>query len=153
MISVHKKGQKTNVNNYRPIGLLPVLSKILEKILYNRQYSFLSQSNFCYDLQFGFRKNHSTRHAATVMVENITKSFEDKEYTFGVFLDLFKAFDTIDHSIRLAKLNHFGVRGVANKWFRSYLNDRLMQTEVNGNRGRGTTGTNSWSPSIFNLHK
>ena len=97
VISVHKKGQKTNVNNYRPISLLPVLSKILEKIVYNRQYSFLSQSNFCYDLQFGFRKNHSTRHAATVMVENITKSFEDKEYTFGVFLDLFKA--SINQSI------------------------------------------------------
>ena len=66
------------------------------------------------------------------MVENITKSFDDKEYTLGVFLDLSKAFDTIDHSILLAKLNHFGVREVANEWFRSYLNGRLMQTEVNG---------------------
>ena len=66
------------------------------------------------------------------MVENITKSFEDKEYTLGVFLDLSKAFDIIDHSILLAKLNHFGVRGVANEWFRSYLNGCLMQTEVNG---------------------
>ena len=66
------------------------------------------------------------------MVENITKSFEDEEYTLGVFLDLSKAFDTIDHSILLAKLNHFGVRGVANEWFRSYLNGRLMQMKVNG---------------------
>ena len=132
VIPVHKKGQKTNVNNYRPISLLPVLSKILEKIVYNRLCSFLLQSNFFYDLQFGFLKNHSTSHAAAVMVENITKSFKDKEYTLGVFLDLSKAFDTIDHSILLAKLNHFGVRGVANEWFRSYLNGRLMQTEVNG---------------------
>ena len=132
VIPVHKKGQKTNVNNYRPISLLPVLSKILEKIVYNRLYSFLSPSNFFYDLQFGFRKNHSTSHAATVMVENITKSFEDKEYTLGVFLDLSKAFDAIDRSILLAKLNHFGVRGVANEWLRSYLNGRFMQTEVNG---------------------
>ena len=90
VIPVHKKGQKTNVNNYWPISLLPVLSKILEKIVYNRPYSFLLQSNFFYDLQFGFRKHHSTNHAATVMVENITKSFEDKEYTLGVFLDLSK---------------------------------------------------------------
>ena len=92
----------------------------------------MSQSNFFYDLQFGFRKNHSTSHAATVMVENITKSFEDKEYTLGVFLDLSEAFDTVDHITLLAKLDHFGVRGVANEWFRSYLNGRLMQTEVNG---------------------
>ena len=132
MIPVYKKGKKTNVNNYRPISLLPVLSKILEKIVYNRLCSFLSQSNFFYDLRFGFRKNHSTSHAATAMVENITKSFKDKEYTLGVFLDLSKASDTIDHSILLAKLNHFGVRGIANEWFRSYLNGHLMQTEVNG---------------------
>ena len=68
------------------------------------------------------------------MVENITKSFEDKEYTrtLDVFLDLFKAFDAIDHSMLLAKLNHFGVKGVANEWFRSYLNGRLMQTEIDG---------------------
>ena len=105
------------------------MSKILEKIVHNRLYSFLSQSNFFYDLQFGFRKNHSTSHAAAVMVENITKSFEDKEYTLGVFLDLSKAFDTIDHNILLAKLNHFGVRGVANEWFRSLFKRSLDANE------------------------
>ena len=87
------------------------MSKILEKIVYNRLYSILSQSNFFYYLHLGFSKNHSTCHATAVMVENITKSFEDKEYTLGVFLDLYKAFDTIDHSIRLVKLNHLGVKG------------------------------------------
>ena len=132
VIPVYKKGQKTNVNNHWLISLHQVLSKILEKIVYNRLCSFLSQSNFFYDLRFGFRKNRSTGHAATVMVENITKFFEDKEYTLGVFLDLSKASDTIDHSILLAKLNHFDVRGVANKRFRSYWNSHLMQTEING---------------------
>ena len=66
------------------------------------------------------------------MVENITKSFEDIEYTLGVFLDLSKSFDTIDHNILLAKLNYFGVREVANEWFRSYLNGCLMQTKIDG---------------------
>ena len=94
------------------------------------------------------------------MVENVTKSLEDKKYTLGVFLDLSKVFDIFDHSILLAKLNHFGVRRVANKRFRSYLNGRLMQTKIDGknfkiqaNCGRGATGINSCPPSIFNLHK
>ena len=132
MIPVRKKGQKTNVNIYRPISLLPVLFKILEMIVNNRLYSFLSQSNFFYNLQFGFRKNHSTSHAAAVKAKNITKFFENKEFIRGAFLDLSKAFDTIDHSMLLAKLNHFGVRGVANEWLRSYLNGRLMQTKIEG---------------------
>ena len=66
------------------------------------------------------------------MVENITKSFEDKEYTLGVFLDLSKTFNTIDHIIFLATLDHFRVWRAANEWFRSYLNGRLMQTEIDG---------------------
>ena len=66
------------------------------------------------------------------MIENITKSFEDRRYTLGVFYDLSKAFDTIDQSILLAKLNHFGVRRVTNKWFKSYLKGCLMQTEIDG---------------------
>ena len=89
----------------------------------------MSQSNFFYDLQFGFRKNHSTSHAAAVMVENITKSFEDKEYTLGVFLDLSKAFDTIDHSILLAKLNHFGVRGGSKR-----MVQKLFKRSLDANR-------------------
>ena len=95
------------------------------------------------------------------MVENITISFEDKKYTLGVFLDLSKAFNfkTIDHSILLAKLYHFGVRGVANKWFRSYLNGRLMQTKINGkisNRMPIVVGVPQGSilgPFFFNLYK
>ena len=90
----------------------------------------MSPSNFFYDLQFGFRKNHSTSHAAAVMVENITKSLEDKKYTLGVFLDLSKAFDTIDHRILLAKLNHFGVRGGSKRMVQKLFKRSL---DANGN--------------------
>ena len=111
IIPVHKKGSKTDVNNYRPISLLPVMSKMLERIFYKRLYSFLSQSDFFHQNQFGFRK-HFTSNALTVMIENVTKAFEEKKYTLGVFLDLLKAFDTIDHNILLYKLHHYGVRGL-----------------------------------------
>ena len=132
IIPVHKKGSKSDVNNYRPISLLPVMSKILERIFYKRLCSFLSQVDFFHQYQFGFRKKHSTSNALTVMVENVTKAFEEKKYTLGVFLDLSKAFDTIDHNILLYKLHHYGVRGLPYEWLKSYLSNRSLQTKING---------------------
>ena len=84
IIPVHKKGSKSDVNNYRPISLLPVMSKILERIFYKRLCSFLSQVDFFYQYQFGFRKKHSTSNALTVMVENVTKAFEEKKWYLWV---------------------------------------------------------------------
>ena len=132
IIPVHKKGSKSDVNNYRPISLLPVMSKSLERIFYKRLCSFLSQLDFFHQYQFGFRKKHSTSNALTVMVENVTKAFEEKKYTLGVFLDLSKAFDTIDHNILLYKLHHYGVRGLPCEWLKSYLSNRSLQSKING---------------------
>ena len=142
VIPVHKKGSKLDVNNYRPISLLPVMSKILERIVYKRLHSFLNQAKFFHQHQFGFRKKHSTSNALTVMIEHVTKAFEEKKYTLGVFLDLSKAFDTIDHDILLYKLQHYGVRGLPYEWFKSYLSNRSLRTEINGKLS---------SPTVINL--
>ena len=116
---IHKKVSVTNVCNYRPISLLCSMSKILEKqkLIYNRVVLFLKKQNFFYKYQFGFRKNHSTSHATSLLIENIAEAFENKEHVLGVFLDLSKAFDTIYHKILLSKLWHCGIRGVAHDWF------------------------------------
>ena len=107
------------------------MSKILEKLVYNQVISFLHKQNFFCKYQFGFRKNHSTLHAISLLTENITDAFENKEQILGIFFDLSKAFYTTDHTILLADLRHYGIR-VANKWFDSYLSNRKQLVEVNG---------------------
>ena len=108
-----------------------MLSKILEKLVYKRLDSFLNGQSFFHKNQFGFRKKISTSHATTLLVENITTAFEKKQSMIGVFLDLSKAFDTIDHQILLQKLMHCGVRGLTLEWFFGYLNDRTQQVVCN----------------------
>ena len=128
---IHKKDSVTNVCNYLPISLLCSMSKILKKLIYNGVVPFLEKQNFFYKYQFGFRKNHSTSHATSLLIENIAEAFENKEHVLGIFLDLSKAFDAIDHKILLSKLWHCGIRGVAHDWFCSYLSNRKQLIEIN----------------------
>ena len=121
VVPVFKKYLKSDYSNYRPISLLSNIEKMLEKLMYRRLYTFLNNFNIIYNLQFGFRQQYATSHALINITENIRKALDDGNIGCGVFVDLQKVFDTVDHQILLAKLNHYGICGVSNDWFKSCL--------------------------------
>ena len=91
--------------------------------MYKRLYTFLNNNSFIYNLQYGFRQHYSTFHALINITENIRKAFDKGNISCGVFVDLQKALDTVDHQILLAKLNHYKILGVSSDWFKSYLSN------------------------------
>jgi len=132
IIPIHKKGSKNDTNNYRPISLLSILSKIMEKVISTRLISFMSSNGVICPNQYGFREGFSTSHSLLSITECIKQTIESKKYGCGVFIDLKKAFDTVNHQILLTKLEHYGVRNNALKLFKSYLSDRKQFVSLNG---------------------
>ena len=131
VIPVFKKGDPKCVANYRPISLLSIFNKLLEKIMYVRLYSHLHHHRVLNPYQFGFRRNYSTTFALIDVVDGIYQHLDNNELVIGIYLDLQKAFDTVNHNILLSKLNIYGVRGIVHKWFKSYLSGRHQFTYVN----------------------
>ena len=132
VVPVFKKDSKLDNINHRPISLLSNVEKILEKLMYKRLYTFLNSNNIIYNLQFGFRQQYFTSHALVNITENIRKALDGGNMGCGIFVDLQKAFDTVDHQILPTKLNHYGIRGVSNDWFKSYLSNRNQYVSING---------------------
>jgi len=132
IIPIHKNGDKSLPDNYRPISLLPNFSKILEKVMSNRLTNFLESNSLLCKEQFGFRKSHSTLHPLINFLNKIATEKNNNKFTIGIFCDLKKAFDTVNHGILLKKLHNIGVRGIELDWFRDYLSNRKQFVHING---------------------
>ena len=131
VIPIHKSKDKQDIQNYRPISLLPTISKILEKVVHKRIYNFINKHNLLNKSQYGFRPRHSTIDAITEYMAHLVDNLENREHTLSIYLDLSKAFDTIDHSILLNKLEYYGIRGISHNWLTSYLTHITQYVKIN----------------------
>ena len=129
---LYKKGNVHVIDNYRPISLLPSLSKVFEKAVFNQLYSYFKEYDLFFDSQYGFLKLHSTQHAALELVDYATHEIDQNSAALSVYLDLSKAFDTIDQNILLHKLRYYGVSNTELIWFKNYLENRSQFVEIDG---------------------
>ena len=132
VIPLFKGGNREELGNWRPISITCCTSKLIEKLVKKRLISFLSKHKILSDYQFGYRTKHSTTHAILNISDSILRNLDEKKHTASIFLDLSKGFDCVNHQILLKKIYHYGIRGVAYDFFKSYLTDRLQKTFVNG---------------------
>lgn len=117
VLPLFKEGEPSVFNNYRPISILPCFSKILEKLVYTRVITHLNDNDILYKHQYGFRKKHSTYMALLHLIDKISTALDKNMFAIGIFLDLSKAFDTVDHDILLSRLYRYGFQDVVFKWF------------------------------------
>ena len=121
-------------SNYRPVSILTAIFKIYEKIMYNRLVSFLSKWKLMFQYQFGFRQHHSTYMALIVLMDKLISALEERKFALGLFLDLSKAFDTINHDIFFNKLDLYGIRGTTLCLFTTYLTNRYQYVEYDNEK-------------------
>ena len=132
VLPLFKSGDPLLFNNFKPVSLLCVLSKVFEKVMYSRLNDFMEQQKILIKNQFGFKKYHSSYMALMIMMDEIIKALNDDDCVVGIFLDFSKAFDTVNHDILLDNFCHYGVRDNALDWFRSYLSGRRQFATYNG---------------------
>ena len=152
VVPVFKKGSQTCLTNYRPISLLSIFNKLIEKLMYKRLIRVLEKNNILFHKQFGFRSGYSTDHAIICITDKIQRAIENRNYSCGIFLDFSKAFDTVNYDILLMKLANYGIRGIANEWFKSYLSDRRQTVSVNSAKSvqcNVTCGGSVLGPLLF----
>ena len=130
VVPIHKGGDETEIDNYRPISILHILSKIFERIVHNQLTNFFEKYNILDDCQYGFRAGRSTTQAVMNHLDYVYECLDRGSVVLSIFIDFSKAFDCIDHELLLKKLEMYGIRGVTRQWFQSYLHDRSQYVQV-----------------------
>ena len=123
LIHLYKKGDKALLDNYRPISILPSISKLFERIIFNQTNDHFTSHDLYYNGQYGFREKHSTQLAALELIDRITHELDLGNTPINIYIDLSKAFDTLDHNILISKLQHYGIKGAALQLLLSYLSN------------------------------
>ena len=130
VIPLYKKDDKLIMDNYRPISLLSSISKVFEKVVFLQLSSYFIENNLFHDGQYGFREKHSTELATMELMDRVISALDDKDLPISIFMDLSKAFDTLDHTTLLHKLKYYGINGITLNWFNSYLSNRSQYVEI-----------------------
>ena len=155
---LYKSDDKLQVENYRPISVLPVLSKVVERVVHSQLNAHLHQLDFLYQHQYGFRHGHSTEQAITQLNNWVLPSMDKGKVTGLLFVDISKAFDSLNHKVLLHKLKHLGLSERSLRWFRSYLAHRQQSVLINGELSEPHTITlgvpqgSILGPLLFNVY-
>ena len=155
---IFKKGNKHICENYRPISVLPAISKIFEKVVHDQIYSYFTQHNYFSNNQYGFRKYHSTEHTVLEVIDRATSELDSGNSAVAIFIDLSKAFDTLNHNILIEKLHYYGINNLELSWFSSYLSNRSQYVEIDhvkSNYSFSSIGIPQGSilgPLLFNIY-
>ena len=158
IIPLYKKGDSSLLSNYRPISLLPTISKVFERIIYNQLYQYFSDNELLAEQQYGFCAQHSTEYAAIKLFDHISKEMDSGNTPTALYIDLSKAFDTLSFDIILQKLKHYGVMGTELRLLTDYLTNRKQYVVFNNHCSDITDIVNGvpqgsiLGPLLFSIH-